>query len=56
MSAFDGNRNGLIDRNEASDAREFAAGDFNRDGALNRGEFGRVDSMCLKNLLNFVQK
>lgn len=46
MSAFDGNRDGFIDRREASDAQEFAAGDVTRDGALNRAEFARVDSKC----------
>jgi hypothetical protein len=49
MSAFDGNRDGFIDRGEANDAREFGAGDFNRDGALNRAEFSRVDSMLMNN-------
>ncbi len=44
MSAFDGNRDGFIDRLENNDAREFQGGDFNRDGALNRAEFSRVES------------
>ena len=43
MSAFDGNRDGVLNNAERSDAREFAQGDRNHDGALNRGEFGRVD-------------
>ena len=43
MSAFDGNRDGFLSNAERSDAREFAQGDRNHDGALNRAEFGRVD-------------
>ena len=43
MSAFDGNRDGVLNNAERSDAREFAQGDRNHDGALNRAEFGRVD-------------
>ena len=44
MSAFDGNHDGRINNAERSDAREFDRGDRNDDGALNRAEFGRVDS------------
>ncbi|UJR35408.1 hypothetical protein I4U23_028165 [Adineta vaga] len=44
MSAFDGNRDGFVDGREINDAREFGAGDVNRDGALNRAEFSRVDN------------
>jgi EF hand len=44
MSAFDGNRDGRLNNAERSDAREFDRGDRNDDGALNRAEFGRVDS------------
>ena len=47
MSAFDGNRDGRVDRLEANDAREFSAGDKNHDGALNRSEFARVDSKLI---------
>ena len=44
MSAFDSNRDGRVDFLEQTDQREFQAGDMNRDGALNRQEFGRVES------------
>lgn len=43
MSAFDGNRDGRLDDNEKMDAFEFQAGDVNRDGALNRAEFARIE-------------
>lgn len=52
MSAFDENRNGFLNRNEINDQREFQGGDFNRDGALNRGEFGLADSMLMKTFEN----
>lgn len=44
MSAFDGNRDGRLDINEQMDQAEFRAGDANRDGALTRGEFARIES------------
>lgn len=44
MSAFDGNRDGVLNNLERNDAREFDRGDRNDDGTLNRAEFGRVDS------------
>jgi Ca2+-binding EF-hand superfamily protein len=50
MSAFDENRDGFIERNEAIDQREFQVGDANRDGALNSREFAAVDSMLMRNL------
>jgi len=50
MSAFDGNHDDFLNRNEINDAREFGAGDANRDGALNFNEFARTDS-TLKNTL-----
>lgn len=52
MSAFDGNRDGFINRLEANDQREFAAGDVTRDGALNFQEFARVESK----LTNYLRK
>lgn len=44
MSAFDGNRDGFLDYNERMDQAEFQFGDANHDGAMNRAEFGRVES------------
>ena len=45
MSAFDSNRNGILDPLERADANEFRFGDANRDNALNLQEFARVESM-----------
>ena len=47
MSAFDGNRDGIINRLEGNDQREFQQGDQNRDGALNFQEFARTDSKLI---------
>lgn len=47
MSAFDGNRDGFVNRLEANDQREFQQGDRNRDGALNFQEFARTDSKLI---------
>ena len=44
MSAFDSNRDGYLDYNERMDQAEFQYADGNRDGALNRAEFARVES------------
>ena len=50
MSAFDSNRDGIIDRNERQDAREFSKGDRNHDGALNLNEFARVEGSTSKRI------
>ena len=43
MSAFDGDRNGILDGREQLDRIEQNVADVNRDGALNINEFSRVE-------------
>lgn len=43
MSAFDGDRNGILDGREQLDRIEQNVADVNRDGALTINEFSRVE-------------
>ena len=44
MNVFDSDRNGYLDPLERADQNAFRYADVNRDGALNRQEFARIQS------------